>query len=249
MIDSTQSLAISSSLRSDRPAPKDSGGGSVIPRASLSAGQRDQMFALFIQYFAHVTRPVFERDLSEKEWVILLRDDDGAVSGFSTLMRLDIDDCIIFFSGDTIVARHRRRTTDLPRLWVNHIRSVAGSLDRRIYWFLISSGYRTYRFLPVFFRDFHPRFDGASARLKPMLDAIATQRFGAAYDPATGIVHLAAPSPLRDAGEDLAQRAEHDPHVRFFLAANPGHAAGDELACLVRVAEDNLTPAGVRMLR
>jgi hypothetical protein len=249
MIDSTQGLATSSSLRSDRTAPKDSGGGSVIARATLTPGERDQMFALFIQYFAHVTRPGFERDLSEKEWVILLRDDDGSISGFSTLTRFDVDGAIVFFSGDTIVARHRRSTTDLPRLWVNHIRSIAGSLDREIYWFLISSGYRTYRFLPVFFRDFHPRFDGASARLKAMLDAIATQRFADAYDPATGIVHLAAPSPLRDPEEAVALRARQDPHVRFFLDANPGHAAGDELACLVRVAEDNLTPAGVRMLR
>ncbi|HSP17666.1 MAG TPA: hypothetical protein VLV78_23175 [Thermoanaerobaculia bacterium] len=249
MIDSTPGLDISSSPRSERTAPKDSGGGCVIARTSLSSGERDQMFALFSDYFAHVTREVFEHDLDEKDWVILLRDDDGSVSGFSTLMRLDVDGHPVFFSGDTIVARHRRSTTDLPRLWVNHIRSVSGTLAGDIYWFLISSGYRTYRFLPVFFREFHPRFDGSPAQLKSMLDTIASRRFGAAYDPASGIVHLPAPSPLRDAEDDLEQRAQHDPHVRFFLEANPGHAAGDELACLVRVAHDNLTPAGARMLR
>jgi hypothetical protein len=48
---------------------------------------------------------------------------------------------------------------------------------------------------------------------------------------------------------DPSRRAKHDPHVRFFIDANRGHVNGDELACLVRVADDNLTAAGVRMLR
>jgi hypothetical protein len=40
-----------------------------------------------------------------------------------------------------------------------------------------------------------------------------------------------------------------DAHVRFFLARNPGFAAGDELARLTRIHDANLTPAGQRMLR
>jgi hypothetical protein len=39
-----------------------------------------------------------------------------------------------------------------------------------------------------------------------------------------------------------------DPHVAYFQAANPGHARGDELACLAELALENLTPAGRRML-
>ena len=40
----------------------------------------------------------------------------------------------------------------------------------------------------------------------------------------------------------------NNPHVRFFVEANPGHAGGDELACLVHVDVANLTPAGLRMI-
>jgi hypothetical protein len=239
--DSILDLAISSSPCSET--------GAVVPRDELSRRDRDGMFALYARYFANVSQTVFERDLDEKDWVVVLRDDDGAIDGFSTLMRLDLEGRTIFFSGDTIVAQHRWGTTDLGRLWLRHVYSFAATSPREVYWFLISSGFRTYRFLPIFFHDFHPRFDRATPELRSILDGIAARKFGDAYDAATGVVRLATPAPLRAGVSDPARRARHDPHVRFFLDANPGHAAGDELACLVRVADDNLTAAGFRMLR
>src|SRR5690349_23459155 len=39
-----------------------------------------------------------------------------------------------------------------------------------------------------------------------------------------------------------------DPHVSFFINANPGHVGGDELACLAELSRANLTPAGRRMV-
>jgi hypothetical protein len=111
-IDSTQDLAISSSRRSDRERS------AVVPRESLSRNDRDQMFALFSQYFARVSRDVFERDLAEKDSIIVLRDADGSIGGFSTIAKFEVERRIVFFSGDTIVAEHRRGSTDLARLWV-----------------------------------------------------------------------------------------------------------------------------------
>lgn len=225
---------------STAPAPSTSARSEVVPRAALTRRDRDAMFALYTRYFATRDRITFERDLAEKEWIILLRDDTGAIDGFSTLMRLHVGGATVFFSGDTIVDRSRWGTYDLPRLWGRHVFSIA---EDNAYWFLISSGHRTYRYLPLFFRDFYPR-DGS---LKPLLDSIATMKFGDAYDPRTGVVRLATPAPLREGVSDPGGRM-HDPHVRFFVEANPGHAGGDELACLVRIAGDNLTAAGLRML-
>ena len=247
MTDSILDLAISSSARSE------SGAGirnTVERRDALTRRDRDGMFALYATFFANVSQTVFERDLDEKDWVVMLRDDSGAIDGFSTLLRMDIDGRVIFFSGDTIVAPHRRTTTDLGRLWLRHVYSFAATTStREVYWFLISSGFRTYRFLPIFFHDFHPRFDRATPELASILRGIAMRKFGDAYDASTGIVRLPAPAPLREGISDATRRAMHDPHVRFFLDANPGHAAGDELACLVRVSDENLTAAGLRMLR
>lgn len=232
MSDSLQDLAPSISPRSD-----------VVPRAELTRRDRDAMFALYTTYFATGDRVTFERDLSEKDWVILLCGDDGAIEGFSTLMRMRVGEATVFFSGDTIVARHRWGTFDLPRMWARHVFAEA---DDNTWWFLISSGYRTYRYLPIFFRDFHPKA-GGDRTMKPLLDAIATEKFGDAYDARTGVIRLATPAPLREGISDPLERMKN-PHVRFFVDANPGHADGDELACLVRVDRDNLTAAGLRMI-
>jgi hypothetical protein len=229
MTDSLHDLAPSTSPLSD-----------VVPRATLSRRDRDEMFALYTTYFATGDRVTFERDLAEKDWVVLLRNDDGAIDGFSTLLRIRAGEATVFFSGDTIVARHRWGTYDLPRLWS---RFVFANADANTWWFLISSGYRTYRYLPLFFRDFYPR----NREMKPLLDQMAVSRFGESYDPGTGVIRLATPAPLREGISDPELRL-HNPHVRFFIEANPGHADGDELACLVRIHPDNLTAAGRRMV-
>lgn len=230
MTDFSHDRAVSTSARSE-----------VIARSELTRRDRDAMFALYTQYFATTDRITFERDLGEKDWVVLLSDDDGNIDGFSTLLRTRVGDATVFFSGDTIVAKHRWGSFDLPRVWSRHVFAEA---DENSYWFLISSGWRTYRFLPLFFREFHPR----DAGMKALIDRIALARFGDAYDVETGVIRLATPAPLREGVSDPASRM-HDPDVRFFVEHNPGHAEGDELACLVRIAPDNLTPAGLRMIR
>jgi hypothetical protein len=48
---------------------------------------------------------------------------------------------------------------------------------------------------------------------------------------------------------DVTGRQLADPDVAFFLEANPGHAMGDELACLAEISERNLTPAALRAMR
>jgi hypothetical protein len=223
----------------------------VTPRRALSLADRDEMFALLNTFFVDVDRAVFDRDLDEKDWVVLLRDEEGRVDGFSTLMRIDVDDVTVFFSGDTVVARHRWGTYDLPRFWARHVFAVAATLaPRPCYWFLISSGYRTYRYLPVFFREFYPTVERPTpADVKSLIDRIARTKFDRAYDAAAGVVRLATPAPLRAGVSDPEERLGRDPHVRFFVEVNPNHAAGDELACLVRVSPDNVTPAGHRMIR
>lgn len=223
----------------------------VLRREALTPRDRDEMFALLGTYFANVRRDVFDRDLGEKEWVILLRDDGGRVDGFSTLMTMNAGGATVFFSGDTIVDRGRWGSADLPRTWSRHVFTLAEELrTREAYWFLISSGFRTYRYLPLFFRDFYPAAGRATPpAMKALLDRIARAKFGDSYDAETGVVRLATPAPLRAGVSDPDARAARDPHVAFFLEANSGHGMGDELACLVRIDRDNLTPAGRRMLR
>jgi hypothetical protein len=229
--------------------------GRVVPVPTLAVTERDRMFELLRGYFANVRRGRFDADLAEKEWVILLTDRaSGAIVGFSTLMRLrvvvDEAPVVAFFSGDTIVARERWNESTLPRLWSRHVFRLAGAeTTPRVYWFLISSGYKTYRFLPVFFREFYPTYASPTPpEVKRLLDALGRSKFGPGYDPEPGVVRLPEPAPLRSGVAELTPQRLRDPHVRFFVAANPGHARGDELACLAELSVANLTRAARRAL-
>lgn len=186
--------------------------------------------------------------------------------GFSTF-RLDREvdrgrELTVVYSGDTIVDPAAWGTPVLPRTWIRSVRSLhrlhgSGPL----LWLLITSGFRTYRFLPVFCRTYHAgpsrrtgRGSGPDApdpdgrELGMLAERLARRRFGGSYDPESGIVRLARPQRLRDPLLDVPAGRLDDPHVRRFLALNPGHADGDELVCLAPLGDDNLTRAGRRML-
>jgi hypothetical protein len=225
----------------------------TLPRVELSEAQRTEMFELLAEHFDGVTRTQFESDLLEKNWVILLRYDSRLV-GFSTLLAykttFERQPVSVIYSGDTIVAPEAWGTTALSRAWIACVRHLRAKYPSgKYYWLLLTSGFRTYRFLPVFWRDFHPRFDAPMpANQKHLLDQLARERFGEQYDSANGIVRFTKPQQLRNGLNMIPTGREADAHVAFFLKRNPGHALGDELVCLTELSDDNLTPAGRRMI-
>jgi hypothetical protein len=232
---------------------------SIVPHTAVTLEERRQMFALLRKHFAGTARERFEADLREKETVILLRDaGSGRIQGFSTLMRmtaqLDRKDIVAFFSGDTIIDREYWGESTLSRAWGQVVfgeadRIAAERPDTSVYWFLICSGYKTWRFLPVFFREFYPN----AARPTPpdvrrLIDTLAARKFGDEYLPAEGVVRFREATPLRSGIADVTDERLRDPQVAFFARVNPGHAAGDELVCLTEIARSNLTRAGLRMI-
>ncbi len=222
----------------------------LIARDALTPAQRDEMFALLVRHFDGVTRRQFEHDLAEKSWVIAIRR-AGRLLGFSTLLVVEESHesraITAIYSGDTIVSPEAWRSPALARAWiaaVNHLR--AEHPDRPCYWLLLTSGFRTYRFLPVFWREFFPRRDAIPPpQTQRLLEHLARARYGAHYDEAAGIVRFSKPQQLR---HPLPDGRAADPDVAFFLAQNPGYTEGDELVCLTEISEGNLTAAGRRMV-
>jgi hypothetical protein len=201
-----------------------------------------------------VDRETFLADLGQKNWVILLEDDRGRLRGFSTLLvypeTLAGTALTIVYSGDTIVAREWWGSPALPSTWLRAVRRIAPLYGgRELYWLLLTSGFRTYRFLPVFFRSFLPRFDAASTGDHRVLERLATAQFGPRFDAATGIVRLERPQVLVPELIEVPRQRLRDPHVAFFVERNPGYVRGDELVCLARIAEGNFTPAAMRIAR
>ena len=178
-----------------------------------------------------------------------------SIQGFSTLAfyesRVNGKPIGVVYSGDTIIHPDYWGTTALPRTWVKAVLEIGEQLPKPLYWLLISSGYKTYRFLTLFFKEYYPRYDRATPPdVQKVLHHLARERFGSDYYPELGIVRFSqGATPLREGVAEITERRLKDPHVAFFVARNPGHIQGDELVCLTRVHLDNFTAAGRRMMR
>jgi hypothetical protein len=224
----------------------------LVPRAELSPANKTKMFGLLTQHFDGVTPEQFARDLAEKNLALLLEREDALV-GFSTLQAytttFEGETINVIYSGDTIVTPGAWGTTALPRAWVAGVDALRAKLPpARCFWLLLTSGFRTYRFLPVFWREFFPRFDAVMPETSQrMLDQLAKERFGNQFDFESGVARFTNPQCLKDGLEQIPEGRERDPHISFFISHNPGHANGDELVCLTELCPKNLTAAGRRM--
>lgn len=225
----------------------------LVPVEELSAGDRAGMFHLLQQHFSGVRIDIFQADLVDKNWSLLLRDATGSLKGFSNILfyqtQFDDQPISVVYSGDTIMDPSAWSSMALAKSWINAITTLKALYSaEKLYWFLISSGYRTYRFMPTFWKEFYPHYtEPTPPAVQRLIDNLATERFGDRYDFHSGVVKLDHPQQLRDQLAGIPAERLTDPHIRFFDQRNPGHINGDELVCLTEICEDNLTCAGQRM--
>ena len=230
--------------------------GRLVPMAEVTPAERDRMFALMDRYYEDVRRDVFEADLAEKPWVIQVwHPRSGELLGFSTQMLLDaVADgrpVTALFSGDTVIDRGYWGDSALMHVWGRFALTL---IDERpgseMYWFLIAKGYKTYRFLPVFFHEFDPHPARPTPdRARAVIDALAQHKYPREFDADRGIIRAGAGHDrLRSGVAEITAARRRDPFVRFFDERNPGHARGDELCCLAPLTRANFTPAAYRVI-
>ncbi|SRR5207247_1668871 len=222
----------------------------------VSAADRRAMYEIFARHYDCVTWEHFVADLEEKNAVILLRAAPGGrICGFSTqrLFRCCTAgvDVRVIFSGDTVVDRSFWGEQELGKAWCRFVSGVFyDDPDVPLYWLLISKGYRTYLYLPLFFNEFWPRVDRPTPRaVQRILDAAAGARFPSDYNSTTGLVVF--PTSLGQLKPELAvipERRRANPHVQFFLQKNPGFAGGNELVCLAEISPQNLKRFAARII-
>lgn len=215
-----------------------------MARTSLTLRERLELLELFRAHYAHVSRETFERDLDAKHHVLLLRDPEGGIRGFTSMRLGELVHqgraIRTVFSGNTIIDPAHWGDMALVTTWCEFMAELKRERPHvALYWYLIASGFRTYLFLPLFFRRFTPKV-GASADpfATSLLERLGNRDFPAEY--ADGIVRPATPRECLDS--DLAiptTRRLANPHVRFFLEANPGYLRGDELVCLAEYSFAN----------
>jgi hypothetical protein len=226
----------------------------IVPVSGVCRSDRDEMWNLYHRFYAGTDRALFERDLAQKDSLLLLHDGEGRIQGFSTIAVGDTiheGEAIRFvFSGDTIVDRAHWGSQALAFTWLRYV----GELKRErpelpLFWFLIVKGHRTFRYLPAFAREFYPHWQrGTPARISALMNKLARERFGAAFDDQNGVVRY--PESHGHLAEDFAEANEREAgreDVSFFLRRNSGYRRGDELVCLCELTADNLRPLARRL--
>jgi hypothetical protein len=229
---------------------------SVIGIDRLGLGDRDAMFTLMDRTYANLQREAFEADLLAKRWVIQVHDPaTGRLAGFSTqvVLSVEVDGQPVraLFSGDTVVDRQHWGDIALAHAWGRFALGLIETYRTEpLYWFLTCKGFRTYKYLPLFFREWHPRVES----LTPSWEGAVTDALGRLiapqwYDAHSQIIK-AAPGKDRVRPEiaDPQARCKVDQHIRYFLGRNPNFAGGDELCCLAPLTLANFTSAAYRVI-
>jgi hypothetical protein len=214
-----------------------------VPVAAVDASTRAAAFALFRSAYENTSRERFERDLDEKQHVILLHDRaSGALKGFSTVQDRDVVSAgrrtTVVFSGDTVIDPEYWGQKQLQLAFARLLATLKLRAPwRPVRWFLVSKGYRTYLLLANAFPRSLPRLGARDdPAMRRLLDVLAAERFGEQYDAASGVVRYATPHErVRSGVAPITPALLANAHVRFFLDRNPGHADGEELACLADV--------------
>lgn len=221
----------------------------------LEMHEKEALFSLMSRHYDDINKGAFLADLDDKHHVILLYDKEcNQLRGFTTLKVLQLhQDCqhVCLFSGDTIIEKDYWGSVQLPRLWCVYINAMKEWFPhKKIYWLLTAKGYKTYRFLSVFFREYYPHYQLKSETLKVMLDRYADFQVGTRYDANTHLIDCGKiKDRLKPGIADVNHARDYDDHVKYFLKMNPNWHWGTELASILEVTEANLTVLGKRMFR
>lgn len=227
----------------------------IVPVAKVTPADTRAMYEIFARHYDCVSLEQFLLDLSEKNCVLVLRNADHAICGFSTqkVFRVSVKGTPVraVFSGDTIVDRAYWGEQELGRCWCQYVSSVYwDEPDVPLYWFLISKGYRTYLYLPLFFEAFYPNCETPTPPFEQrLLDTLAVAKFPQYYRPESGLIEFPqSQGQLKPHLAEIPARRLRNPHVQFFLKRNPAYANGHELACLAEISPLNMKLFAGRIL-
>jgi hypothetical protein len=177
--------------------------------------------------------------------------------GISTqvLLKCNVGDepVTALYSGDTVVDRSNWGDPALAHAW-GHF--TLGLIDRHsseyggLYWFLTSKGFRTYHYLPLFFRRYFPcAAVDTPTREQSIIRAFGLSVGGDRFDAQRGIIRAGSFSDyVRPEVDELGSRRDTNAHVRVFAQLNPGSRRGDELCCLAPLSRENFTRAAYRVM-
>lgn len=226
-----------------------------IDVSELTAIQKDRMFFLMNNHYGNTLRNNFEYDLQEKDWVLmLLNEETMEMVGFSSQMLIKTmfngKEIGVLFSGDTIIDKEHWGSMALSISFGElMIDLIDANKDMEIYWMLVSKGIRTYKYLQIFFMEYYPNYKiNTPKEISELIDYLGFLRYPDSYDKTKGIVKAAQESQYLKEGYQADAKPKKQ-HEVFFTQINPGYLNGDELICIAKLSLDNLNPFMRRVLK
>jgi hypothetical protein len=202
----------------------------------LSPADWDDIWALTHEFF-DVERDYAEAELRRRERIALFRM-NGALLGMASITiyteKFRGRRIAVINTSHVLIRENWRGRNLIQKLGFRTFLATRLRYPLRpIYWFFDTFSYKSYLLLPRNFRRFWPRYDEPTPEPRAaLIDQLATHLYGPAWRPARGIAVRSGQRRLRAAAAPLAVTPDTSPDIRFFAAANPGHAEGDMLICL-----------------
>lgn len=226
----------------------------TVKQASLSEVERARMLALMQLCYEGVDPARFQRDLAQKDHVILLLDKaTREIVGFSTILvrreQVGRDVADVLFSGDTVLHPDYWGQKVLDGAFARYLlsRKLRHPL-RSLRWLLLSGGYKTYLIIINYFPLTSPRRDREPTdRELVFRDEVCARWFGRQFDPRRGVLRFGDHYRVRTGIAPIDREAARHPDIAFFADRNPGHVDGEELVCVGEVRLRDLFRAALRI--
>jgi len=210
------------------------------------------MYKLMDEFYDNMTLEYFIKDLKEKDYCIILRDNLKIIQGFSTqkIIEVDVDDKKVHgvFSGDTIIHSDYWGSFELHKAFAKFFFDYGEKYDE-FYWFLISKGYKTYKMLPAFFKKSYPSYkEQAPKYIQDIMNAFGNASYPEEFDEESGVIkYKHVKDKLKEGVADIDDKKLRDKHIKYFVEINPTYIDGNDLVCLAKMEKDNLRPTAKRL--
>lgn len=216
--------------------------------SEISRHQAHEMYAIYEKYYENTNFPLFWSDLSKKTGAILIfHPTTNVIVGFSTIavhhFKLENKNYTTVFSGDTVIEKEfwgsRALIIGMTKFMVKL--RFKHPTDK-LYWVLISKGYKTYLLLANNYYTYYPHVDGKHTELAPIIEHYCEQYFPKYYDDNTGLLNFGEDyQPLKGEVAPITEKMRRrNRKIKFFEEMNPSWKAGTELPCIGEISWSDL---------
>jgi hypothetical protein len=209
----------------------------IQPIGALADAVWDEVWELSRRFYQSERGWVEARLKQHQELALYRSTADGSLVGMAAIqvdaMEFQGQKLLVIFTSHAIIDECYRGQNLMQRAGVRtYLRCCLRHPLRRKLWAFDTFSYKSYWLLPRNLREFWPRRDQPTpAWQAAFMDYYGRLKYGDAWR--GGVIQGSAHKRLLPQTAALNEALMKDPDLAFFARANPGHAEGDMLLCLI----------------